>query len=111
MMSEPTQAAAPDFARVLKLSELPPGAKKAVDVGGLRVLLCNAAGRLHAISNVCSHAEKPLERGKIGNGWIGCPAHGGRFELATGRAINLPAVKPIAVYEVRVVEDWIEVLA
>lgn len=95
--------------RVLQLSELPPGTKKVVTVDGKPVLLCHANGQLHAISNICSHADKPLERGKIGNGWIACPAHGGRFKLATGEAINLPAVRSIPVYPVRVVEDWIEV--
>jgi 3-phenylpropionate/trans-cinnamate dioxygenase ferredoxin subunit len=47
----------------------------------------------------------------MSRGWIACPAHGARFELATGRAMNAPAKQPIATFEVRVVEDWIEVLA
>ena len=41
--------------------------------------------------------------------WIACPIHGARFELATGRVMNPPAIKPIATYEIRVVDDWIEV--
>jgi len=98
------------FSRVLQISELPPGTKKPVNVEDKPVLLCNVNGQLYAISNVCSHAEKPLERGRVGNGWIACPTHGARFELATGRAMCLPAVKPIATYEVRVVDEWIEVL-
>lgn len=110
-VSEPANASAADYTRVLKLSELPPGARKMLTVGKNSVLICNAAGVLHAISNVCSHAQKPLERGKIGKGWIACPAHGARFDLATGKAINLPATQPVPTYAVRVVEDWIEVLA
>jgi 3-phenylpropionate/trans-cinnamate dioxygenase ferredoxin subunit len=35
--------------------------------------------------------------------------HGARFDLATGRAMNPPAKEPIATYEVRAVDDWIEV--
>jgi 3-phenylpropionate/trans-cinnamate dioxygenase ferredoxin subunit len=98
------------FSRVLKLSELPPGTKKPVTVNGKHVLLCNVSGKLYAISNICSHAEKPLERGRVGNGWIACPTHGARFELATGRAMCLPAVKPIATYDVRSADEWVEVL-
>lgn len=109
-MSERTSTHAPDYTRVLKLSELPQGARKTISIGKNAVLICNAAGVLHAISNVCSHAQKPLERGKIGNGWIACPAHGARFDLGTGKAINLPATQPVPTYAVRVVEDWIEVL-
>ena len=100
-----------DFSRALKLADLPPGTKKAVEIGGKSVLICHAGDRLYAISNICSHAEETLECGRLGRSWISCPAHGARFELATGRAMNPPAVKPVATYELRVVEDWIEVLA
>jgi len=98
------------YTRVLKLSELPPNSKKRVEVGGKCLLVCNNNGKLYAISNVCSHNEKPLERGRMGNGWIACPVHGARFDLATGAALNLPAKLPVATYELRVVEDNIEVL-
>ena len=65
--------------------------------------------RLFAISNICSHANEKLECGRMSRSWIACPVHGARFDLATGRAMNPPAKLPIATYEVRVVEDWIEV--
>ena len=97
------------FVRVLKGAELPPGTRKAVDVAGKAVLLCNTNDRLFAVSNICSHAQEKLECGRMGRTWIACPLHGARFDLATGRAMNPPATKPIATYEVRVVEDWIEV--
>jgi len=96
--------------RVLRASELPPNARKPLSVAGKAILLCNLNGQLHAVSNICSHNDKPLERGRLGNGWIACPTHGARFDLATGKAMCLPAVQPIAVYELRVVDDWIEVL-
>ena len=97
------------FVRVLPVVDLPVGSKKPVMIEGKCVLICRLQDRYFAISNICSHNDKPLERGRMGNGWIACPTHGARFELATGKALNLPAVKPIATYEVRVVEDWIEV--
>lgn len=46
----------------------------------------------------------------MSRGWIACPVHGARFELASGRAMNPPATKPIATYELRVVDGWIEIL-
>jgi len=96
--------------RVLKTSDVPPGAKKVVEVGGISVLVCNSNNRWYAISNICSHAEEKLECGRMSRGWIACPAHGARFELATGRAMNPPAKRPIATFEIRVVDDWLEVL-
>ena len=97
------------FVRVLKASDVPAGAKVPVEVEGKSVLVCNANGTLFAISNICSHADEKLECGRMGRSWIACPVHGARFELATGRAMNPPATKPIPTYEVRTVDDWIEV--
>jgi 3-phenylpropionate/trans-cinnamate dioxygenase ferredoxin component len=98
------------FARVLHVSDVPPGTKKAVEVGGQSVLICNTNERFYAVSNICSHAQEKLECGRMSKGWIGCPIHGARFDLATGRAMNPPAKQPIATFELRVVDDWIEVL-
>ncbi len=98
------------FVQVLKVADVPPGTKKAVDVGGKAILICNTNDRLFAISNICSHAEEKLECGRMSRSWIACPVHGARFELATGRVMNPPATKPIATYQVRVVDDWIEVM-
>ena len=106
MTQEAVQSA---FARVLNVSELGPGTKKAVDVNGTSVLICNTNDRLYAVSNICSHAHEKLECGRMSRGWIGCPIHGARFDLATGRAMNPPAKEPIATYQVRIVDDWIEV--
>jgi len=97
------------FQRVLPVAELPSGTKKPLVVDGKPLLLCNVAGNLYAIANLCSHNDKPLERGRVGNGWIACPTHGARFDLATGKAMCLPATQPIKTYGLRVVDEWIEV--
>jgi 3-phenylpropionate/trans-cinnamate dioxygenase ferredoxin subunit len=98
------------FVRVISVADLPPGAKRATDIDGESVLICNSNDRIYAVSNICSHAGEKLECGRMSRGWIACPVHGARFELATGRAMNLPAKQPIATYEVRMVDGWIEVL-
>jgi 3-phenylpropionate/trans-cinnamate dioxygenase ferredoxin subunit len=104
-------SAAPDapYVRVLAAEALPDGAKLAVEINGRAVLLCHSNGRIFAVSNLCSHAQEKLECGRMSRGWIACPIHGARFDLATGRAMNPPAKQPIATYEVRLAEDWIEV--
>lgn len=98
-----------NFTRAVPVADLPMGAKKVVAVGGTPVLLCNSNGRLFAVSNICSHANETLECGRLGNGWIACPVHGARFDLATGAAKNPPAKQPIATYPLRIVDDWIEI--
>jgi 3-phenylpropionate/trans-cinnamate dioxygenase ferredoxin subunit len=98
------------FVRALKTSDVPPGTKKAVDIDGKAILICNTNDRLFAVSNICSHANEKLDCGRMSRSWIACPLHGARFELATGRVMNPPATQPIATYQVRVVDDWIEVM-
>lgn len=97
------------FVRALRVADVPPGTKKAVDVEGVSVLVCNTNDRIYAVSNICSHAHEKLECGRMSRGWIGCPVHGARFDLATGRAMNPPAKEPIATFEVRLADDWIEI--
>jgi 3-phenylpropionate/trans-cinnamate dioxygenase ferredoxin subunit len=97
------------FLPALGQSELSTNSKKVVDVGGKPVLLCNVAGTLHAVSAICSHADERLDGGRLGNGWIACPVHGARFDLATGAPKNPPATQSIAVYPCRVVDGVIEV--
>lgn len=97
------------FVAVAKLEDVPPGAKLLVQVDGKGVLLCHSKDRIFAVENVCSHADEPLDCGRMRAGWIACPIHGARFDLETGAAMNPPATQPIRTYEVRISGDTIEV--
>lgn len=97
------------FIAVATLSEVPPGSKKVVDADGNEVLLCNSDGRIFAIENICSHAEERLDCGRMRSGWIACPVHGARFDLASGEPLNPPATEPIRTFPVRVIGETIEV--
>jgi 3-phenylpropionate/trans-cinnamate dioxygenase ferredoxin subunit len=85
------------------------GKQVAIELAGRSILICNSQGSLFAIENKCSHAEEALECGRIRNGWISCPAHGARFDLETGEALNPPAKDPIRTFALRVAGDMIEV--
>ena len=98
-----------EFTRFCKVEELPPESKKAAKINDTWVMVCHNNGRLFAVSAICSHQFKPLVNGRMRNCAISCPMHGARFSLETGAALDLPATKPIATYELRVVDDWIEV--
>lgn len=97
------------FVAVASLADVPAGSKKLVEVNGVEVLLCNSLDRIFAVENSCSHAEEKLECGRMRLGWIACPVHGARFDLASGEAINPPATQPIQTWPVRVTGDVIEV--
>ena len=102
-MSEKTYVA------VAGKDDVAPGGSLVVTVNGRSILLCNSKDRIFAVANKCSHADEPLECGRVRAGWISCPAHGARFDLATGRAMNPPAKDPIETFAVRIVGEAIEV--
>jgi 3-phenylpropionate/trans-cinnamate dioxygenase ferredoxin component len=97
------------FKAVAKLADVPPGGKLLVEAGGNDVLLCNTQDRIFAVRNQCSHAYEKIDCGRLRAGWIACPVHGARFDLATGKPLNPPATMPLDTFEVRVVGDDIEV--
>jgi len=101
----------PLFTAVASLAELPPETKKVVQIGAVEILLCHTDGRIFAVENLCSHAEQPLDKGRMRDCWIACPIHGARFDLATGEPLNPPATQPIQTYPVQITGETIEVAA
>jgi 3-phenylpropionate/trans-cinnamate dioxygenase ferredoxin subunit len=99
----------PNFVAVTALADVPNGTVKLVVIGGRSILLCHTADGIFAVENRCSHAEQPLECGRVKNGWISCPTHGARFDLETGEPLGGPAELPIATFAVRIAGDMIEV--
>jgi 3-phenylpropionate/trans-cinnamate dioxygenase ferredoxin subunit len=71
-----------------------------VDVDGTPVCLARSRGRLHALKDVCSHADVALSEGEVEDGTIECWLHGSRFSLETGAPTGLPANRPVDVYTV-----------
>lgn len=94
-----------DFVRVASLADLPPGTLQAVEVEGRNVCLANADGTVYAFQDNCSHRDYPLHDGALEGTRLECGWHGGKFELSSGRAVGLPAIKPIATYDVRIEGD------
>ena len=59
-------------------------------------------GDYFAISDICSHGEVSLAEGEVNGCEIECWAHGGRFDLRTGVATELPAMDPVDTYPLRI---------
>jgi 3-phenylpropionate/trans-cinnamate dioxygenase ferredoxin subunit len=89
---------------VAHLDEIPEGKVKVVVVDGRQIALCNYAGRIFAIDDVCTHDRGPLDQGELIGKEIECPRHGARFDVTTGQATRLPAIRPVRTYPVRVVD-------
>lgn len=66
-------------------------------------------GQLHAIGDICTHADVPLSEGDVEDCALECWGHGSYFDLRTGQPRNLPAVEAVPVYPVSVREGTVYV--
>jgi 3-phenylpropionate/trans-cinnamate dioxygenase ferredoxin component len=64
--------------------ELAPGQRKLVFVDGRSIVLFNIDGALCAVENACPHNGASLAGGRLEGRLLSCPAHGLRFDVATG---------------------------
>ena len=92
------------------VSDFPEGWQDTVEVGGVSVLVVNYQGQFYALRNNCTHKDYPLLNGDMQDGKITCEKHGGKFELATGKARALPAVKPVKLYRTEVEDGQLYVM-
>jgi 3-phenylpropionate/trans-cinnamate dioxygenase ferredoxin component len=92
------------YVKVAELDQLPEGSTLSVELEDMpKICLANSDGEIYAIADRCTHADFPMHSGSVhGGATIECAWHGARFDMETGRAIRLPAMKPIKTYEVKI---------
>ncbi|HXW50739.1 MAG TPA: non-heme iron oxygenase ferredoxin subunit [Candidatus Acidoferrales bacterium] len=94
---------------VATVDEIPDEKVKVVVVEGRQIALCNYGGTIYAIDDVCTHDRGPLDQGELIGKEIECPRHGARFDVTTGVATRLPAIRPVRTYPVHVNDGKISV--
>ena len=93
------------FARACAVDDVPDGGALRVTIGKTELAIVRTEGEIHAIDDICTHAEVSLADGDIADGEIECWLHGSRFDLRSGHPIQLPATEPVAVYPVKIDGD------
>ena len=91
--------------RVASLSELSDRTPKRVEVDGEPVVLVRLDDEVRALHDTCSHQEWSLAEGMCFGREIECDLHGATFSLDDGRALSLPATKPVPTYAVTIDGD------
>ncbi|MBT8337447.1 MAG: non-heme iron oxygenase ferredoxin subunit [Gemmatimonadetes bacterium] len=91
-----------DWVKVATVEDCPPGEFRALAAGRERIVLCNVDGDFHALQDRCSHEDLPLSNGDLEGTEFLCIHHGARFDVCTGRALCLPALRPVHVYDVEI---------
>ena len=99
------------FVKAARVSDIPPGRIRVVELEEEDVALCNVDGEIYAVANVCTHDGGPLGDGYLLGDEIECPRHGARFNVRTGEVKSLPAIMPIPTLEVKIEGDeiWIDI--
>ena len=90
------------WVKVASLDEVPAGTLKAVQVDGTSVALANVDGDVYALEDQCSHQDFPLSDGELEGMELECIYHGAKFDVCSGKAVQLPAIRPVKTWEVDV---------
>ena len=92
------------YIKVAELDQIPEGSSIGIELeDGPKICIANSDGEIYAIADRCTHADFPMHNGTVhGGATIECAWHGARYDMATGRPIRLPAMKPIKTYEVKI---------
>lgn len=90
--------------RIAALDDLADGEARRFDLEGRRISVVRIGDDVYAIGDRCSHADVSLSEGEVDADecTLECPQHGSAFDLRTGAALTLPAVRPVPAYSVAV---------
>jgi 3-phenylpropionate/trans-cinnamate dioxygenase ferredoxin component len=98
----------PSAVRVCSVGDVPEGEARRFAVDGRLVAVVNLGDEgFRAVDAICSHEHYYLDEGEVDVDLetIECPKHGSTFDLDTGNARTLPAIKPVDVFPVTVTDD------
>lgn len=90
-------------------NEIPVGDKIFIEILDLPIVVYNIDGEFYAIADLCTHSECALGDGELAGYEVICPCHGARFDVRSGKVISLPAIKDVANYPIRIVNDMLEI--
>jgi nitrite reductase (NADH) small subunit len=78
------------FLPAARMSEVPPGTIREVQVNGRKIAIANVNGRFYALDNTCLHRGGPLGQGELEENVVTCPWHGWQYDVTTGKTLMNP---------------------
>ena len=94
--------------RIGTVDELEENKAHRVVLEGIAITIVkDAAGKVYAIGDTCTHGDISLSEGFVEDGGIECWAHGSVFSLETGKPLNLPAYEPVPVFAVTIDDNGV----
>ncbi|MBI3073224.1 MAG: Rieske (2Fe-2S) protein [Deltaproteobacteria bacterium] len=100
-----------EFVHALKLTELPPGSAKTVEIGAAKIALYNVGGQIHATADTCLHRGASLgDEGSLDGKLVVCGWHGWEYDVTNGEC-TMNRSKKLACFETKIDGDaiWVKV--
>lgn len=99
------------FVKVAEVGGVPKRGLMGLEAEGVRIVLVSTGdGAYYALEDKCSHEDYPLSDGELIDGdRVECIYHGAKFDPGSGRAVALPAIRPVKTYDVKVEDGAIMV--
>ena len=99
------------FTAIAPVADIPAGHAARVEIDGVPIAIFNVNGAFHAVDDTCSHAEAYLSEGELDPAGcaVECPLHGSTFDLTTGEPLSLPAVEPVRVHQVAIIDGVLNI--
>ncbi len=79
-----------------------------VEVDGAEVGVTVVDGQVYAFDDECTHAACSLADGELEGGAVVCPCHFAKFDLKTGAVLDGPAMRPLGIWQARLVDGALE---
>jgi nitrite reductase/ring-hydroxylating ferredoxin subunit len=92
-----------EFVEVAQLDTIPLGTGTTVTVAGKDIALFHVDGVVYAMDDACLHHGASLGFGKLDGEVVTCRAHGWKYNVTTGKTLNVPDYG-VGCYAVKVVE-------
>jgi nitrite reductase/ring-hydroxylating ferredoxin subunit len=73
---------------VAKLSDVPEGSLKHVEIDSKEILLANVGGTIYAMDDRCGHMNASLAMGVLDGYVVKCALHHAQFDVATGKKVQ-----------------------
>ena len=78
-------------------------------IEGKDILVINVNGKFHAMDMICTHRGVRPDEGWYVDGKVVCLGHLSEFDCEDGKAVNGPSEIAQSTYEIRIVEDRLQV--
>jgi nitrite reductase/ring-hydroxylating ferredoxin subunit len=73
---------------VARLSDVPEGSLKHVEINGKEILLANVGGTIYAMDDRCGHMNASLAMGVLDGTIVECELHHARFDVTSGKKVQ-----------------------